>query len=304
MVQAPAAPPLPDGPALPLAWRRRLREVWRSAGWPCRDTVELELLAAGLLERLLDGHGHETLRLTDAGVRALAGSVASHRRAHGAHEALVSRVALMMQRDGRLVWRGLSLRADGLAGLACLAEEDAPADVTTDVDLADLFDAAPGVLTAGDTPHEGVVPSVARPARRWVTAVPDVYSIRRTTREAWVEPVVHEIKVSRADLLSDLRQPRKGAAYLALSSQCWYVLMEGIGLPEEIPPAFGVMVARAGADAGDRACIAAESFDGELQVLRPAPRRPHRIAFATWMALARAAPEPSSAGDSPAQDLF
>lgn len=24
---------------------RRLREVWRSAGWPCRDTLELDLLA-------------------------------------------------------------------------------------------------------------------------------------------------------------------------------------------------------------------------------------------------------------------
>ena len=53
-----------------------------------------------------------------------------------------------------------------------------------------------------------------------------------------------------------------------------------------------------------RAFTAAEAFDGELQVLRPAPRRPHRIGLATWMALARAAPEPSSAGDSPAQDLF
>jgi hypothetical protein len=29
-----------------------------------------------------------------------------------------------------------------------------------------------------------------------------------------------------------------------------------------------------------------------LEVLRPAPRRAHRIAFATWMALARAMPEP------------
>jgi hypothetical protein len=26
---------------------RRLREVYRSAGWPCQDLVEVELLAAG-----------------------------------------------------------------------------------------------------------------------------------------------------------------------------------------------------------------------------------------------------------------
>jgi len=31
---------------LSAAQRRRLREVWRSAGWPCHDAVELELLAA------------------------------------------------------------------------------------------------------------------------------------------------------------------------------------------------------------------------------------------------------------------
>jgi hypothetical protein len=29
--------------------RRRLREVWRSAGWPWRDRVEVERLAAGPL---------------------------------------------------------------------------------------------------------------------------------------------------------------------------------------------------------------------------------------------------------------
>ena len=31
---------------------RRLREIWRSAGWPCQDLVEVELLVAGLLERV------------------------------------------------------------------------------------------------------------------------------------------------------------------------------------------------------------------------------------------------------------
>jgi hypothetical protein len=32
--------------------------------------------------------------------------------------------------------------------------------------------------------------------------------------------------------------------------------------------------------------------DGVLGVLRPAPRRALRLPFATWMALARATPEP------------
>ncbi|HRI18989.1 MAG TPA: hypothetical protein PL196_10745, partial [Burkholderiaceae bacterium] len=52
--------------------RRRLREVWRSAGWPCHDLVELDLLASGLIERVRQDSGHETLRVTDAGVKVLA----------------------------------------------------------------------------------------------------------------------------------------------------------------------------------------------------------------------------------------
>eukprot|EP01036_Dinobryon_divergens_P057296 gene57296-76497_t len=51
--------------AFGTAHRRRLREIWRSAGWPCQDLLEVELLAAGLVERLRDGHGRETLRVTD-----------------------------------------------------------------------------------------------------------------------------------------------------------------------------------------------------------------------------------------------
>ena len=35
--------------------------------------------------------------------------------------------------------------------------------------------------------------------------------------------------------------------------------------------------------------------DGGLTLARPAPRRAHRL-FATWMALARAAPEGAAAG--------
>ncbi|MFO1252127.1 MAG: DMT family transporter [Inhella sp.] len=60
------------------AWRmkptpaqtRRLRELYRSAGWPCQDSLELELLAAGWLERLREADGRERLRLTDAGIQA------------------------------------------------------------------------------------------------------------------------------------------------------------------------------------------------------------------------------------------
>jgi hypothetical protein len=95
--------------------------------------------------------------------------------------------------------------------------------------------------------------------------------------------VVHEVKVQRADLLSDLRHEAKREAYRALSSQCWYVLRAGIAQPEEVPPQYGVLLAHAGA----------------LEVARPAPHRPLRLPFATWMALARATPQ--AAADEDAQ---
>lgn len=242
-------------PGLPAVHRRRLREVWRSAGWPCGDTVEIELLAAGLLERRLDAGGRETLRVTDPGVAVLAATLQRNRAAFDAHEALVARVALEMQRGGRIVWRGLSLRAP-------LPAPDAAA-----VPLA-----LPGI------------PAPDEPARatRWVTAMPDVYSIRHTTVEDYAEPVAHEVKVRRADLLADLRRPDKGAAYRAVASQCWYVLARGIAEPDEVPAEYGVLLADA---------------DG-LEVARAAPRRTLRVPFPVWMALARAAalPPPEDSG--------
>ena len=213
------------------AHRRRLRAIWRSAGWPCLDPIEIELLAAGMLMRQRDDAGRETVRVTDAGVRLLAATIQTNRAAREGHEGLVARVAADMQRGGRIVWRGLTLRAP---------------------------------LTTADG------------RTSWAMAMPDVFSIRHTTVEDYAEPVVHEIKVRRADLQADLRRPAKGAAYLALASQCWYVLADGIAEPSEVPPAFGVMIARA---------------DG-LEVARPAPRRPARVPFAVWMALARANAEP------------
>lgn len=203
---------------------RRLREVWRSAGWPCQDMVEVELLAAGWLARVRSDGGHETLRVTDAGIQVLAETLQRNRRSRDAHEDLVARVALQMTRSGRLAWRGLSLRAK--------------------VDDA------------------------------WVMSMPDVFSVRHTTVEAYLQPVVHEIKVNRADVLSDLRVQGKRAAYLQLSSECWYVLKRGIAQPDEIPLEFGVMLA---------------GPDG-LEVARAAPQRAMTLPFGLWMALARATP--------------
>ncbi len=204
--------------------KRRLRDIYRSAGWPCRDGIEVELLAAGLLQRERGPRGHDTLRLTDAGIAVLAQSLARNRARRDAHELLVERVAREMTRAGRLAWRGLAVRARVDAG--------------------------------------------------WAMAMPDVFSIRHTTVEAYAEPIVHEVKVQRADLLADLRRAGKRQAYLGLGGECWYVIKEGIARADEIPAECGVLVA----------------CERSLQVVRPAPRRPTRIGFALWMALARATP--------------
>lgn len=203
--------------------------------------VEAELLASGLLERLRDADGRETLRVTDAGIQVLAATLQRNRSARDAHEALVARVALEQQRAGRIAWCGLSLRA-----------------------------------LVADAEHPK--------GERWQVAMPDVYSVRHTTVAGYLQSEVHEVKVRRADLLSDLRQHAKRAAYLGMAGACWYVLAEGIGEAQDIPEACGVMRALRGPDGGFTT----------LEILRPAPARamPFEagLPFAVWMALARATP--------------
>src|SRR3954468_24049525 len=103
----PAAAAAPPPRVLGRAHARRLREVYRSAGWPCQDLLEIELLAAGLLERVLAPSGHECMRVTPAGLALIAIGAQRNRARLSAHEALVERVAREMGRAGRIAWRGL-----------------------------------------------------------------------------------------------------------------------------------------------------------------------------------------------------
>ncbi len=274
-------PPLPEPGPLARPHARRLREIYRSAGWPCLDAIELDLLGAGLLQRqpvrAPDGSLHDTLRVTDAGLAALAASLQRNRAAYDTHERLVALVAAQMQRAGRVVYTGLSLRARVLADRAGEAAETPVARPAPDRALA----LGPAAL-----------PPASVPRARWVMARPDVFSIRNTSVAGYLAPAVHEIKARRADLLGELRDtPRtcaKRAAYLDMSSECWYVLGRDakdrpIGAACEIPAAFGVLQAERTPGGG-----------WQLTVQRPAPRRalPHAagLPFAAWLALARAVP--------------
>lgn len=227
---------------------RRLREAYRSAGWPVQDILEVELLAAGLLERIPQPSGHETIRVTDAGIACLAQTAAHNRQALSVHDTLVQRIAQTLLRDGRIVWTNLSVRAR----------------------LPDLPD----------------LPDMPTPPTRWKVCKPDVFSIRHTSVASYLEPIVHEIKVSRSDLLGDLKRQDKRDSYLGVGGQCWYVLGldrkgQPIAEPDEIPEPCGVLIAQP-----DR-----------LVVARPAPKRQVlELPFALWMALAKATPLPALAG--------
>lgn len=218
---------------------KRLRQLYRSAGWPYQDVIEIELLAAGLLERVADARGVDCMRVTDAGIQYLADAAQSNRSALSTHNILVDRVAETLLREGRIVWKGLALRAD------------MPVD-----------------------------PLEVDAKSRWRICIPDVFSIRNTTVQAYLEPIVHEIKVSRADVLGDLKNQAKRDAYLALGGQCWYVLgcnAKGKPIAEahEIPLTCGVMI----------------YSEGKLELARAAPKRPSaQLPFSVWMALAKAVP--------------
>lgn len=262
-------PPPPLALTLTRQHLRRLREVYRSAGWPSQDALEIELLASGLLTRVTASTGHENLRVTDAGMLQLAQTLAGNRAVRSAHEALVERVAQEMGRAGRLVWRGLALRAQVLA-----ADDSTPCRPQPDSLLPDEAASSP--------PAETVAPRMT-----WVVACPDVFSIRNTTVEGYLAPIVHEIKVSRADLLGDLKKPSKRAAYLGMGGECWYVLGQTatgkpIAQPQEVPLECGVLLCE-----GDR-----------LVVARPAPRRAlEKLPFHVWMALAKAGPAVRGPGE-------
>ena len=284
--QSPQTPPAAESvaissalisPVLGRVHTRRLREIYRSAGWPCQDLIEVELLAAGMLTRITSALGHETLRVTDAGIALLAATLSGNRAARSDHELLVLRVAREMARAGRVVWTGLSLRAR----------------VPMDEGGATTPEATAGV-SQGELAGAGAAGVIPPDKAQWVIAMPDVFSIRNTTVEAYVHPVVHEIKVRRSDLLGDLKKPAKRAAYLDLGGECWYVLGtdakgRSIGEADEIPTECGVMLARA----------------EQLSVLRPAPRRAiERLPFAIWLELAKRTPLAYEGGDqAPLTDL-
>jgi hypothetical protein len=86
-----------------------LRRYFRSAGWPCQDNVELDLLDRGLVRRETGG-SLETIVVTDPGIALLVRQLERNRQALAEHDALVDRVARWLLAQKRLVFRGVALR--------------------------------------------------------------------------------------------------------------------------------------------------------------------------------------------------
>lgn len=251
------SPPLPI--TLTRFHRTRLMQIWRSAGWPCKDGLEIDLLAAGLIAQRASPEGCETLQLTEEGIRTLAVARQRSVRALSAHDRLGQKFAAQLLASGRIVWAELSLRA----------VVDAPAIPPTP---------SPSTPPLAPLWSDDDTPATRAAAHLWRMARPDLFSVRNTSVPAYLQPMVHEVKASRADLLSDLRHDAKRQAYQWLCEECYYVFPAGIAEPDEIPEHFGIWVLQGGLDTG------------RFELLRPARHNPCTLPFAVWMALCKATP--------------
>jgi len=104
--------PAPDAPgALTRNHVRRLRQYYRSSGWPCQDNIELDLLREGLVRRETQRGELESIVVTEAGIARLVLQLERNRETRAVHEALVARVARWLVGQRRLVFRNVALRA-------------------------------------------------------------------------------------------------------------------------------------------------------------------------------------------------
>lgn len=252
----------------------RLMKIWRSAGWPSRDPIDIDLLAGGWVSLVGEHPANECLRLTDAGIALLAQSRQAQRRSESDHDKLALRMTEVLMDAGRLVWHELSLRAKVEAEEAG-APDDGTAAVVHAGEPTPLWEDDVSDTSAPGDAHE---PSPSGKPHRWRLARPDLFSVRRTSNPNYLHPVVHEIKVSRADLLSDLRHQAKRSSYQWLASECHYVFPHGLAEPQELPEELGVWV------------IHGDIETGRLEMLRPARHAPCTLPFDVWMALAKASP--------------
>lgn len=173
------------------------------------DGLELQLFAAGFIaySRTVEGLNFlANAQFTERGMAWLVQNYLRNRNRRGGHERFIDRVAAYVRAMDRVVWKNIELQSQQdpqrLAGIG-------------------VFGAMP----------------VARYNVR-----PDLYSVASVLDPRRASPVVHEIKVGRADLLADIADPQKRLGYFTIAERVYYVCPDGVAGKPDIPPECGLIV--------------------------------------------------------------
>jgi hypothetical protein len=214
----------------------RLRFYWQNRRAHIQGgALDLDLQRLGLI-RLSDAG--TSYSATEAGAQALAEQTVRDRERRAPHHELGGRVAQWLQEQGRMTWDGVEFR----------------------VREPDVYARAKAMaIDVGD--ERGVLFSFPRP---------DVFSVVQSFDPERINPLVHEIKVSRADYLADVANPLKRLAYACIADAVHYVLPAGLVEPHEVPTSCGLIV---------------ELEPGAFKVLKRAKKRAVTMSAANFMCM-------------------
>lgn len=70
---------------------------------------------------------------------------------------------------------------------------------------------------------------------------PDILTMKKTLNIKNMNPTAYEIKHSRSDFFSDIKNPQKRASYLEIADKLYYVCEEGLIKKEEVPEECGLI---------------------------------------------------------------
>lgn len=171
------------------------------------DGTDLDLVGFKLIETAPDGYSGNKIKLTDFGIELLH----KHRQAdiasRSVHHDLGSRLAAYLRKQGRITWENVEFRNWVLSKPIRNSNESL------------------------NYPH-------------WQCVRPDVFSIMPSLQFKNSNPCIHEVKVSRGDFLADRAKPEKRNAYAMMAEAVYYVAIEGLIEPAELPQGFGLLVER------------------------------------------------------------
>lgn len=194
---------------------QRLRFYWngRARGQTLQgDNLDLDLVAHGYIRRREESSswgGRHCYAITDAGELALVAEKERNVAIRSPHHDLGGRLAQGLRDKGRMTWEDVEfvVRRPNVSKLAA---------------------------------SMGIAGYVERTAFMGVVR-PDVFSLEPTHSEERFNPCVHEVKVSRADFLSDLKKPEKRLAYGCLAEAVYYVCPKGVIGLDEVPAGCGLL---------------------------------------------------------------